>query len=184
MREMGFKFAALGEERERDEKDEFVIKSARENQVNQDEQSHEPTNAARCPKSVVRCLSRVSEFHDMHPPLTGQGNDSPGETVGQGRRQIHHRQQDDHGGLRALQRDAGPQGAPFREWGLPQARRPSANLRTSVPYTFPENWLTFATFRDPALEILYRVTKVLKDQLSIQGRNGCYTLALNREFVP
>ena len=33
IREQGAKFAALGEERERDEKDEFVIKSARENQV-------------------------------------------------------------------------------------------------------------------------------------------------------
>ena len=33
VREMGTKFAALGEERERDEKDEFVIKNARENQV-------------------------------------------------------------------------------------------------------------------------------------------------------
>ena len=33
IREQGAKFAALGEERERDEKDEFVIKNARENQV-------------------------------------------------------------------------------------------------------------------------------------------------------
>ena len=35
IREQGAKFAALGEERERDEKDEFVIKNARENQVSQ-----------------------------------------------------------------------------------------------------------------------------------------------------
>ena len=39
IREQGVKFAALGEERERDEKDEFVIKSARENQVRQGEQT-------------------------------------------------------------------------------------------------------------------------------------------------
>ena len=35
IREQGAKFTALGEERERDEKDEFVIKNARENQVGQ-----------------------------------------------------------------------------------------------------------------------------------------------------
>ena len=111
IREQGAKFTALGEERERDEKDEFVIKNARENQVGQG-----------CQLTAMVLLWR---HH-----ITGQSDEGPGEATRQGGWEIHNWEQDDSRRLCAPQPDARPQDSSPGERRLPKARISSALKRS------------------------------------------------------